>query len=382
MAGELKILIVTDKFKGSLSALEAAESIKKGLLLGYARLEIRILPMADGGEGTIDVIMNSSGGELKYAEVYDPLFRLISAPYLIKGNKVFIEMAKCSGLQLLKRREYNPLRTSTYGLGQMILAASAGDTATKICIGIGGSATNDGGMGMLKALGYKFTDNKGEDAATPWNVKEIDDRGVSPVLKRIKFKVACDVNNPLLGVRGATAVYGPQKGANKKMLEELEQGMRNYAKVCERFLGKSYADYPGAGAAGGVGFALTGFLGAQLIPGWKVLSDLTYLESLVKGSDIIITGEGSIDEQSVSGKLISGVAEIAKKYSKSVWAYCGVNSLNENQLKRAGIERVFAISDIESKREKSVREAKKYLEKISFKSATFLNHFQSNRQTY
>jgi len=382
MEGKLKILIVTDKFKGSLTALEAAESIKNGLLQGFAKsktkIEIRILPMADGGDGTIDVVMNSAGGELKFINVYDPLFRVIYAPYLIRGERILIEMAKCSGLQLLKPKEYNPLKTSTYGLGQMILAA-IGNNADEIIIGIGGSATNDGGMGLLKALGYRFTNASGGEAEILADVAEINGAGVDPNIKKIRFKVACDVSNPLLGVRGATAVYGPQKGADAKMLEELERGMQNYAKVCERYLGRSYSEYPGAGAAGGVGFAMIGFLGAELVPGWKVLSELTDLESLVKDSDLIITGEGSIDEQSISGKLIDGIAAIAKKHNKRLWAFCGINSLNEAQLMKAGIEKVFAISDIVNDQEESIKGAKKYLEKISFESATFLNRFQSNR---
>lgn len=378
MDGKLKILIVTDKFKGSLTALEAAESIKNGLLRSSASVKIRVLPMADGGDGTIDVVMNSAGGELKFINVYDPLFRVIYAPYLIKGERILIEMAKCSGLQLLKPKEYNPLKTSTYGLGQMILVA-IGNNADEIIIGIGGSATNDGGMGLLKALGYRFTNASGGETEILADVAEINGAGVDPNIKKIRFKVACDVSNPLLGVRGATAVYGPQKGADAKMLEELERGMQNYAEVCEKFLGKSYSEYPGAGAAGGVGFAMIGFLGAELVPGWKVLSELTDLESLVKDSDLIITGEGSIDEQSISGKLIDGIAAIAKKHNKRLWAFCGINSLNEAQLMKAGIEKVFAISDIVNDQEESIKGAKKYLEKISFESATFLNRFQSNR---
>jgi len=415
MTEVLKILIVTDKFKGSLTAFEAAGTIKKGLEQGSfgagRRVEIRVLPMADGGDGTIDVIMKATGGEIRHIDVYDPLLRLVRAPYLIKGDKVFIELAKCSGLQLLKPGEYNPLKTSTYGLGQMILAGikdlttggtveageinASGEKMGDIIIGIGGSATNDGGMGMLRALGYKFMSENGDkpegavkEAQTLGDITLIDDSGVGPLFKRsgngskkIRILVACDVNNPLLGVHGASAVYGPQKGADKKMVDVLELGMQNYAKVCETYLGKSYSEYPGAGAAGGVGFALIGFLGAELVPGWKMLSELTNLESLVKDSDLVITGEGSVDEQSISGKLIDGIASLTRKHNKRLWVYCGLNGLNMEQLEQAGIERVFAISDIEINREESIKDAKKFLEKISFDSATFLNLIKSNKQT-
>jgi len=385
MAEELKILIVTDKFKGSLTAKEAAECIKKGLLQGSfghgINRQIKIFPMADGGEGTIDVIKRSKRGVLIYTEVCDPLLRPVRAPYLLIKNRAFIEMAKCCGLQLLSENEYNPHITSTYGLGQMIIAAIEDAAARDIVIGIGGSATNDGGMGMLRALGYRFYDTEGEETIFPGQINRIDGAKVSPGLKNVNFKVASDVNNPLLGERGATMVYGPQKGAGEKMLEEMERGMNNYATVCEEYLGKACSNLPGAGAAGGVGFALTGFLRAELVPGWKVLSDFSNLENAVKESDLIITGEGSIDRQSISGKLIDGIAQIARKHGKRLWAYCGANSLTEKQLSAAGIEKVFAISDIERDKSRSMKDAKKYLERISFESATFLYDFQSNRQT-
>ncbi len=385
MAEELKILIVTDKFKGSLTAKEAAECIRKGLFQGSfghgINQEIQIFPMADGGEGTIDVIKKSKRGELIYTEVCDPLLRLVRAPYLLIKDKAFIEMAKCCGLQLLNENEYDPQKTSTYGLGQMILAAIEGSCVKDILIGIGGSATNDGGMGMLRALGYRFYDYKGDETILPAQINKIDGTKVTRSLRNVRFMVASDVNNPLLGENGATMVYGPQKGAGENVLKEMEFGMNNYATVCEDYLGKTYSNLPGAGAAGGVGFALTAFLGAELVPGWKVLSEFSNLEKAVKESDLIITGEGSVDGQSISGKLIDGITQIARKHRKRLWVYCGVNSLNERQLSAAGIEKVFAVSDIESDRSRSMKGAKKYLERISFESATFLYDFQSNRQT-
>ncbi|MFA6334013.1 MAG: glycerate kinase [Bacteroidales bacterium] len=380
MEVKLKILIVTDKFKGSLTALEAAESIKNGLLRSSGDFEINVLPMADGGDGTIDVIRSSAGGELKCVKVLDPLKKEVFAHYLAKDKMVFIEMAKCSGLQLLTPDEYNPLKATTYGLGQMILAA-AGSNVEEIILGIGGSATNDGGLGVLRALGYKFTGRDGKETANLAEVAGIDGRDVNKNLGSVKFKVACDVNNPLLGKHGATRVYGPQKGADSKMVEELESGMKNWAGVCEQYLGKNYANFPGAGAAGGTGFALMGFLKAEMLPGWRVLSEVTDLERRVERADLVITGEGSVDQQSISGKLIDGVAAIAKKYSKPLWVYCGINNLTKHQLKKRGIERLFSISDIEKDKSTSMKKAKVYLEKISYNSATFLTNFQSNRQT-
>ncbi len=386
MADKLRILIVTDKFKGSLTALEAAESIKRGLLMSFPDLEIELLPMADGGDGTLDVLRSSTGGELRSVKVFDPLGREIVSNYLIKDKRVFIEMAMCSGLQLLRLQEFNPSKTSTYGLGQMINAAAGyfaatGKSSGEIIIGIGGSATNDGGMGMLRAIGYRFTGRDGRDVTSLAQVAGIDGRGVNKNLQGIKFQVASDVNNPLLGKNGATFVYGPQKGADSKMVEDLEGGMKNYAGICERYLGKVYSDSPGAGAAGGTGFALMGFLNAEMLPGWRVLSEVTDLESRVKRADLVITGEGSVDRQSISGKLIDGVAGIASKYSKPLWVYCGINSLKKHHLKKIGVQKLFSIADIEKDRSLSMRDAKKYLETISYKSATFLSKIQSNSQT-
>jgi glycerate kinase len=380
MSKMLKILIVTDKFKGSLTASQAAESIKSGLLSGSVKTEIIVVPMADGGEGTMEVVKNSIGGELFFVKVSDPLNREINAPYLKNGGKILIEMAKCSGLGLLRQSEYNPSITSSFGLGQMIIAA-AKEKPQEIIIGIGGSATNDGGMGLLKAIGYRFNDVNGKEAVSLADVRSIEDKEVSGELNDIKIKVACDVNNPLTGERGATRVYGPQKGADPEMISTLEEGMKNYAQICDQYLGSKYSLVSGSGAAGGVGFALAGFLGAELLPGWKVLAEYTDLEHLIKESDLVITGEGSVDEQSISGKLLDGVASLTKKYSKILWVFCGINNLNKEELLKLGVSKLFSISDLEADKEVSIREAKKYLEKNSSISATFLNQIESNRQT-
>jgi len=377
MAEKLKILIVSDKFKGSLTAVEACEAVKKGFTKGCEKLFpskeliIHALPMADGGEGSLDVVERAIGGDKKYAVVSDPLFREIKVPYLLRNRLAFIEMATCSGLQLLKQQEYNPLKTSTYGLGEIIMDALK-KGANEIIVGIGGSATNDGGMGMLKALGYSFLDRRGDEAIDLCDVYEISDLGVTDLLKDVKFTVASDVNNPLLGVRGASFVYGPQKGADQDMVGRLEAGMRNYSDVCETYCGKVCRDYPGTGAAGGVGFAFKLFLNAEIVPGWQILSKLTYMDKLIAVADVVATGEGSVDDQSISGKLVNGVCELARKHGAQVWVFCGENHLDYETLGKAGISRIFETSTLAKGKEDSIKNAGKYLEKIALNAATFL----------
>jgi glycerate kinase len=400
----LKILIVSDKFKGSLSSREAGEAIASGLGKSRRNIVTEVIPMADGGEGSLEVIaegitgirdfvgeslsrVNSNLKEMEYesavegqttrviwVKASDPLRREVEVPFLMRGSIAYIEMAKVCGLQLLSRTEYDPWKASTYGLGEIILAAISRG-ADEIVTGIGGSATNDGGMGMLAALGYKFLDKYSAEALHIGDVVRIDGSGAVPELKNIKFTVAVDVNNPLLGIRGAARVYSPQKGAGKAMVEKLETAMMNYANVCETFLGKSFRDNPGAGAAGGTGFAFMAFLGASMLPGWKVLFQATGIERRSRDYDLIVTGEGSVDEQSLSGKLLSGICSLAEEGKKRVWVYCGENKLSPEQLKNAGVRKIFRIMDIARDKKDAVINAKSYLEKISCMSATFFTEF-------
>jgi len=373
-----KIVIIIDKFKGSLTSSQACCAIKKGIekrwkdLFPSLNLSIEALPMADGGEGTLDVVEKNIGGIKHYVSVSDPLFREIKVPFLLKNKTAFIEMALCSGLQLLTKDEYNPMITSTYGLGELILEAVKYG-AEDIIVGIGGSATNDGGMGMLKALGYKFFNRRGEEALSLNEVYEISDLNVSQSLHKVKFTVACDVTNPLLGENGASTVYAPQKGATPEMVDKLEIGMRNYADICEIFTGRCCRDYPGSGAAGGIGFAFKLFFDAEIIPGWMVLSRFTNMEILVSTADLVITGEGSLDQQSVSGKLVYGVCLTGIKYNKTIWAFCGRNHLNFDELNNLGISKVFEIKNIARDIDDSIKNASSYLEHMAFNAISFLS---------
>lgn len=377
MAEKFKILVVADKYKGSLSSDDACNAIRRGLedgcrtIMPESEFLILTLPMADGGDGTLDVVEKAIGGERIYAKVSDPLFREIEVPFLLRNKTAFVEMALCSGIQLLKKEEYNPLTASTYGLGEIIVEA-IGHGAEEVVVGIGGSATNDGGMGMLKALGYDFLDRRGEEALLLKDVCEISAKKVIQSLKMVKFTVASDVNNPLLGERGASVVYSPQKGADREMVEFLEIGMRNYSKVCNEFSGKNFAAYPGSGAAGGTGFAFKTFLDAEIAPGWQILSKLTYMDKLIAAADLVVTGEGLLDLQSVSGKLVNGVCKISSDYKKSVWVFCGSSILADDESKKTGISRVFEISKIAKDREDSIRNAEEYLETVARQSAAYL----------
>ncbi|MEA5005674.1 MAG: glycerate kinase [Rikenellaceae bacterium] len=377
MAEKFKILVVADKFKGSLSSEDACNAIKRGLENGCRNympgreILIHTLPMADGGDGTLDVVEKAIGGERIYATVSDPLFREIEVPFILRNKMAFVEMALCSGLQLLKKEEYNPSITSTYGLGETIIEALR-QGAEEVVVGIGGSATNDGGMGMLKAFGYEFFDRRGNEALSLDNVCEISSKNVIPQLENVKFTVASDVNNPLLGERGASVVYSPQKGADSEMVELLERGMRNYSELCKEFAGKDLADYPGSGAAGGTGYAFKCFLNAEIAPGWQILSKLTYMDKLIAAADLVVTGEGLLDIQSVSGKLINGVCKISSDYNRSVWVFCGASLLSGEDAKEAGISKVFEISTIAKDREDSIINAADYLEKTAVQSAAYL----------
>lgn len=349
-----KILIAPDKFKGSLTSAQAAAAIQKGIEEKYNEpLQFRIIEIADGGDGSLEVLQKKiHGAEIVCMKVHDPVGKIVDSQILVYGAKepgngaassaekvkrcAFIEMAKVSGLEMLSKEERNPLYTSTYGMGEAIKYAIAGG-AVEITLSIGGSATNDGGAGMLQALGYRFMDASGREIASPIRGGDLLDVAVVVApegedalqLQQVQFRVICDVTNPLLGPNGATAVYGPQKGADVKGLKLLEEGLENYASVGEKSLGIAVQakERPGAGAAGGVGYAGLAFLRAELIPGWKFFARITSLEESVQWADLVITGEGSLDSQSMSGKVVSGVLNLASKYGKPVIVFCGVNKL-------------------------------------------------------
>ena len=333
------ILIVPDKFKGSLTSLQAAQAIRTGFERHRGTFNFQLVEIADGGDGSLDVVAGRVNSPQKVSvQVHDPLFREISSQILLYGGDgsslcAFIEMAKISGLAMLDKGERNPLNTSTYGLGEAICAARE-IGARKITLSIGGSATDDCGAGMLQAIGFEFFNRTGELIPAPICGKDLQDIGRidlpdEPIGCRIE--VICDVDNPLLGENGATAVYAPQKGATPEAMEILEKGKANMAEVAERCLHifPQMKLLPGAGAAGGVGYAGTAFLGGKLLSGWKFFTEITSLEEKVQWADVVVTGEGSVDSQSLSGKIVGGIMELARKWNKPVEIFCGISSLDQ-----------------------------------------------------
>lgn len=341
------ILVAPDKFRGSLEASEVCQSISEGIRLAYPDAEIVNIPLADGGEGTTRILTERSDGKFVTAVVHDPQGRYIEAEYGISGDgtTAFIEMAAASGLNLLKPFEQNPLLTSTIGTGELILhAIEAG--VKEIILGIGGSATTDAGIGMAYALGYEFFDeNKEALAPTGGNlsrIKLISSEKVYQKLKSIRFTVACDVTNPLYGESGAAYVYGPQKGASKTIVSQLDQGLRNIASVAAETFGYDISDKPGTGAAGGLGAGVLWFLDAALREGVGIVMERCNIENHIKNADLVITGEGKVDEQTLSGKVVKGLADLCQKYQVPLAVVCGTLMITSSETKEAGI--TYAVS--------------------------------------
>jgi glycerate kinase len=324
----MKFLIAPDKFKGALNAREVAENIAKGLRDALPDAEIDIVPMADGGEGTAEAICEARGGSWLKCKAHDPFGREIEARYAwIKDGKLAVmEMSEAAGMRRLSESERDPVRATTFGVGEMILDA-AGRGANEIIIGLGGSATNDGGFGMARALGFRF-DYKHEHEQEKDRERVTDLVNLSRIekphdLNLQKIIAAVDVQNPLLGENGATRVFGPLKGASKDELNLLEQALTRLADVVAKEFGFDYRDRPGAGAAGGLGFGLMSFCGATIRPGFDVVAEAVGLESKMKEVDVVITGEGSLDRQTLEGKTPAGVARLARKLGKKVFAIAG-----------------------------------------------------------
>jgi glycerate kinase len=320
----VKILIAPDKFKGSLSAREVAENIALGLRSVLPDAELELLPMADGGEGTAEVICNALGGSWVKCKARDPLGREIDARYAwIDARKTAVmEMSEAAGMRRVSESERDPLRANTFGVGEMILDAAQRD-ARDIVIGLGGSATNDGGVGMAKALGFRFDYEQEKDRETVGDLVNLCRIGKPQNLELPKIVAAVDVRNPLLGKNGATRVFGPQKGAAGDTIDILERALAKLADVVSKEFGVDYRDEPGAGAAGGLGFGLTSFCGAKIQSGFEVVAEAVGLETRIKHADLVITGEGSLDRQTLEGKTPAGVARLARKFGKTVWAIAG-----------------------------------------------------------
>ena len=324
----MKVVIAPDKFKGSLSAPEAARSLGVGVARAAPDLDLDLVPMADGGEGTVEALVQATGGTFRQATVTGPLGRMISARFgrLGDGASAVIEMAAASGLALVSESARDPLRATTRGTGELLLAAIASG-ARRVILGIGGSATNDGGAGLAQALGYRLLDEDGEPLGPGGGdlgrLATIDARGRDPRLAGVEIAVACDVDNPLCGPSGASAVYGPQKGATPEMVVRLDRNLGHFAEVVARDLGVSILDIPGAGAAGGLGGGLVAFAGGRLEPGVELVIRAVGLDARLRGADLCLTGEGRLDASSASGKTAVGVARLAHRLNVPAIAVVG-----------------------------------------------------------
>ena len=365
----MKVTVAIDSFKGSLTSMEAGFAISEGITRVFPDAEVCVRPLADGGEGTVDALVKGMDGVYKKVKVSGPLGDKVEATYgIIEETKTaIIEMSQAAGITLVPTEKRNPLYTTTYGVGEMIIDAIE-NGCRRFIVGIGGSATNDGGVGMLQALGYQFTNAFGEEIADGARglkeLKTISDENVIPELADCEFKIACDVTNPLCGERGCSAVYGPQKGATPEMIEEMDEWLFEYAALaCEKFP-KSNPAFPGTGAAGGLGFAFLTFTNAVLESGIKIVLEETNLSEYIKDADCVITGEGRLDEQTVMGKAPIGVAKLAKEYNKPVLAFSGVVTKDAKVCNEHGIDAFFPIiRSVVSKEE--AKDAKNAMDNMS-----------------
>ncbi|USD36841.1 MULTISPECIES: glycerate kinase [Ferrimonas] len=344
----MKIVIAPDSYKESLNAMEVACAIETGLRQAMPDADIHKLPMADGGEGTVQSLVDATGGRLVHQQVTGPLGQPVDAFFgvLGDGQTAVIEMAAASGLHLVPAAQRNPLITTSFGTGELIRAAL--DLGVRhLIVGIGGSATNDGGMGMVQALGARMLDVCGNDAGFGGGalagLTEIDLSGLDPRLAQVTLQVACDVNNPLCGPRGASRVFGPQKGASEDMILQLDANLSHYADLIKTQLGRDIKHAAGAGAAGGLGAALLGLLNASLRPGIDIVMEAVALPEQLKGADLVITGEGRIDSQTIHGKTPIGVARAAKAQNIPVIAIAGCVSDDSDVVLEHGIDAVFPV---------------------------------------
>ena len=344
----MRVVVAIDSFKGSMSSLEAGEAISNGIKKAHKGAEVEIRPLADGGEGTVEALSIGMGGRLINVDVTGPVGRKVRAVYgIVDSSKTaIIEMSQAAGITLVSGDEKNPLYTTTFGVGELIK-----DAINKGCrhfvVGIGGSATNDCGIGMLQALGYEFLDKEGNQvgfgASGVRDIVSIRDENVIKELSECYFRVACDVNNPLCGDLGCSAIYGPQKGATKEMVADMDGWLKNYSKIVKEKYPDADSEYPGTGAAGGLGYAFFNFTNSKLESGIKIVLDETKLEEYVKDADIVVTGEGRLDHQTVMGKAPVGVANIAKKYNKKVIAFSGSVTEDAGVCNEHGIDAFFPI---------------------------------------
>lgn len=338
----MKIIVAIDSLKGSLTSLEAGAAARDGILSASPKADVKIFPLADGGEGTCRAIVNGLGGVLKSVEVTNPLGGKVAAEFgeVVDKKLAVIEMANAAGLPLVPENQRNPLNTTTYGVGELIRRAIE-DGCRDFVIGIGGSATNDCGLGMLTALGYKF-DGGGIYGRDLEKITAIDDSDVLPALRDCTFRIACDVTNPLTGENGCSAVYGPQKGATPEIVNQMDDWIKNFGELSAAFLKLDKKSAAGDGAAGGLGFAFRAYLRGELLPGVDLVLDALDIAADLKSADVLITGEGRLDFQTAQGKAPSGVAKLAKKLNPKI-VTVGLGGSVENLSDDAGIDAAFAI---------------------------------------
>lgn len=344
----MKIVIAIDSFKGSLTSLQAGKAAAEGIHRVFPQAQTVIKPIADGGEGTVDALVEGMGGKLQVIEVTGPLGDPVQAAYgLIEESKTaVIEMSAAAGLTLVPEDRKNPLYTTTFGVGELII-----DAINKGCrnfiVGIGGSATNDGGVGMLQALGFGMLDEKGRQvpfgAEGVGKIRSINNNAVPPVLRECKFRIACSVKNPLCGENGCSAIYGPKKGATAEMIALMNIWLQQYADLTRTLFPNADATLPGAGAAGGLGFAFLTYLNGQLLPGIDIVLREINLESCVADADLVVTGQGRLDAQTVMGKAPVDVAAIAKKHGKPVLAFSGCVTPDAGVCNAHGIDAFFPV---------------------------------------
>ena len=343
----MKIVIAIDSLKGSLSSMEAGHAIEQGIRNVLPETKVLVKPLADGGEGTTEALVEGLGGDMVQVQVHGPLETPVNAAYGVirESNTAIMEMAAAAGI-ILVGKDKRPLDATTYGVGEMIR-----DAITRGCrefiIGIGGSATNDGGIGMLTALGYEFLDAEGKPAGIGagalYKVAKICDDKVLPELKDCHFRIACDVTNPLCGENGSTYIYGPQKGVTVELRDELDHAMGAYAQVVKAYNGTDYAKTPGAGAAGGLGFAFLSFLSGELLPGIELVLNAVEMDKAMEGADLVFTGEGRLDYQTAMGKAPVGIAKMAKKHGAKVIALAGAVIEGAQECNEQGIDAYFPI---------------------------------------
>lgn len=370
----MKIIVAPDKFKGSLTSFEACNAICKGIKIANQKIELFEFPMADGGDGFATVLRHYLKTDTVVCNAVDPLGRDIKASYQWdeKNKMAIIEMAIASGLVLLKENERDPFQTSTFGTG-LIIKQAIETGANKIILGLGGSATNDGGTGILSALGFQLV-NKSGVLLKPSGENLLHIRKIIPpsFIPEIKFEIACDVQNVLYGLQGAAHVYAPQKGANRQQVEFLDKGLKNLADVLKQQTGKNISVIPGTGAAGGIAAGLLAFLDVSMKKGIEMIMEAGEIEKSFSSADLVITGEGKIDDQSSEGKVVGYIAALAKKYNIPCIGFCGITELDESSIRKLGLKKIIALQHGSVASEEAMSNAAVLLQEKAKANFTFL----------